>query len=127
MGNENEIKTFTAVDSEGKEVEMEIIAAFVNEQVINNPACGVKHHTVKTFAVFHTANIVCENVIYKTLCIRTFDFHFTHVRNVKNAAMITHRIVFFYNAFVLNWHIKTSERTHLSSKCRVARVEAGLL
>ncbi|MBS7370051.1 MAG: DUF1292 domain-containing protein [Oscillospiraceae bacterium] len=32
MGNENEIKTFTAVDSEGKEVEMEIIAAFVNDE-----------------------------------------------------------------------------------------------
>ena len=32
MGNENEIKTFTAIDTAGNEVEMEIIAAFINDE-----------------------------------------------------------------------------------------------
>ena len=69
----------------------------VNQQVIYGSAIGIKHHSIIYLSDGSIGNIIRENMIDKSLSIITCNHHFTHVRNVKDTAMLSHRLMLVDN------------------------------
>ena len=109
------------VDDE-KEV---VVAAFVDEQVVDRTAVGVEHHAVEDLAVGHVADIICEDMVDEAFGVMAGHGYFSHVRHVKDSAGITHGAVLFFDAGILDRHIEAPEGAHQRAEGDVEVMETG--
>ena len=84
----------------------------IYQQVIDNTACRMTHHSVEYLAVGSILYVVCEDVVYECLAFGTGDKHLAHVRNVEDTACLTHCVVLIDNVGVLYRHVKAAERAY---------------
>ena len=89
-----------------------VFAKLINQQVVYRSAVGIKHHSVEHFANGRTGYVVGKDVVDVFFGLVSCDIHFTHVRNVEHAAMVTHGVMFVGDRRILNGHVVARKRLH---------------
>ena len=107
--------------------EILLLAAAVNQQVVDRAAVLVEHHAVEDGAVGEGADIVGEDMVHKLLSLRAGDEHLAHVAHVEDAGPVAHRVVLLDDSGILDGHVKTGKRAHLGALCHVVAVQACCL
>ncbi len=95
----------------------------VDDQVVDDPALLVGQERVLRPADVDLVDVVREQRLEELPGRRPLDVELAHVRDVEDAAVLTHRPVLGNDALVLHRHLPTGEGHHPRAQRDVALVE----
>ena len=95
----------------------------INDQIVDDSAAFVKQKSVLSLAEFQLFQVVAKHCVQPFACTRTIHNQLAHVRDVENAELGSHSVVFFDNAAVLHRHQPAGERNHLSAALQMLVVK----
>ena len=98
----------------------------VNDQIINDSASLVKEKSVLAHAYLEFVDIVCQHDVEPSAGARSFDDQLPHVRNVEDADVVSHSLMFLDNARVLHRHEPSGEWNHLRAQPHMLAVKRRL-
>ena len=98
----------------------------VYQKVVHRPAVRVQHHAIKYASVFEAFDIVGEYMVDKALRILAADEHLSHVGDIEHPDILADRVVLVNDALVLDRHVITGKRAHLSIEGNVLPVQTSL-
>ena len=85
----------------------------VNQKVIYNSPVRVEHHSVKYLSGSGLGNVIGENMVHKTRCVRTVDKNLSHVGDIEHSDFGAYGNVLRNNTGrIADRHIKSGEGTH---------------
>src|SRR6266849_10915517 len=95
----------------------------VNDQIINDSTMFVKEESVLASADIELVDVVCEYLVEPCARAGSVNNQLSHMRNVEDANIISHDLMFLDDACVLNRHEPACERDHLRAELHVRFVQ----
>ena len=99
----------------------------IYDQIVNNPAAIIEQKRVLTHANVEPLDIVGPRAIEPIARIGAIDDKLAHVRNVEDADIVPHCLMFLDDAGVLNGHQPAGEWNHFRSESHVLIVKQRFL
>src|SRR4029077_21140779 len=89
-----------------------LLASPVNDQVINDAPTLVQQKGVLTRSNIELAYVVCEHAVEPLASAHPVHNQLSHVRNIKDPDVVSHRLMFLDDARVLQRHEPSGERNY---------------
>ena len=100
-----------------------LIRRAINDQVIDDSTALVQQKSILAGADFELVDVVGQHAIQPTRGRRTRRRQLTHVRNIEDADVVPHRLMFLGNAGVLHRHEPAAERNNLRAQLAVLLIK----
>ena len=102
------------------------VADSICDQVVNDPAAFVQQERVLPLADLQLVDVVGQHRVQPAARVASIDDQLTHVRNVEHPDVVSHGLMFFHDAGVLNRHQPAGERHHLRAVFYVLVIQRRL-
>ena len=97
-----------------------VIVAFVNDQVVDHTTALIEHAAVKGTTRGNTVDIVGQQVAQVVAGTGAGHFHNRHVRDIEDASLLAHGMVFLDLGAVIDRHVPAAEIHHLAASGQVS-------
>jgi len=104
-----------------------LLANPINDQVIDDAATLVQQKSVLTRANIELADVICEHGVEPFARACSVPNQLSHVRNIEDAGIVSHGLVFRDDARVLHGHEPPSEGNHFRAKANMFFVKRCFL